>query len=56
MKDTDINANFEELTNNINPGGKETLIFDNNELIGNYDINLIILNRKLFKHIYLNKI
>jgi hypothetical protein len=53
LKDTGINANFEELTNNINPGGTETLIFDNNELIGNYDINLIILYRKLFKHIYL---
>jgi hypothetical protein len=34
-KDTEKNAFLDELTDVVNPGGTETLIFDNNELIGN---------------------
>ncbi len=34
-RDTEKNAFLDELTDVVNPGGTETLIFDNNELIGN---------------------
>jgi hypothetical protein len=34
-KDTEKNAFLDELTDVVNQGGTETLIFDNNELIGN---------------------